>query len=350
MKRREDKTWIMIVAVLAGVVAVVAAVWWADRLLARREKPLIQGTVECATYRAASKIAGRIDSLTVREGDRVRKGDPLYRLSVPEVEARLAGAEAARSAAEAMDRKVLAGARVQQLQAAEQLWRKAQAGRTLAEQTFGRVRNLYEEGVVAAQRYDEARANLDAAQATEQAARAEYRLVRAGADREERAAAAAGVGQADAAVTGVEVYMRDASVYAPASGEVETVALREGELAGVGMPVVTILDLADLWVVFNLKESLMPGIVPGSRMRGYVPALGRDVRLEVYWIAAEADFAVWDATRTRGGFDLRTFAVKARPAEGAGGLRPGMSVVVDWASVERASVGPAPAKCASAKR
>ncbi len=191
MKRRENRTWILVVAVLAGVVAVVAVVWWADRLLTRREKPVIQGTVECATYRAASKIAGRIDSLTVREGDRVRKGDLLYRLSTPELEARLAGAEAARSAAEAMDRKVLSGARVQQLQAAEQLWRKAQAGRTLAEQTFDRVRNLYEEGVVAAQRYDEARANRDAAQATEQAARAEYQLVRAGADREEREAAAA---------------------------------------------------------------------------------------------------------------------------------------------------------------
>lgn len=335
MKQRHHNTWVTVAAVLAGAVAVVGVVWWVDRLLTRRERPLIQGTVECTTYRAASKIAGRIDSLTVSEGDRVRKGDLLYRLSTPELEAQLAGAEAARSAAEAMDRKAVTGARVQQLEAAEQMWLKAQAGRKLAEQTFDRVRQLYEEGVVAAQRYDEARANRDAARATEQAAQAQYRLVRAGASREERDAAAAGVGQADAAISGVEVYMRDALVYAPAGGVVETVTSREGELVGMGMPVVTILDLDDIWVVFNLKESLMPGIGPGCRMRGRVPALGRDVELEVYWIAAEADFAVWNATRTRGDFDLRTFAVKARPTDGAEGLRPGMSVVVDWEAIER---------------
>ncbi len=335
MKQRHNNKWLTVAAVLVGAVAVVAAVWWVDRLLARREKPLIQGTVECTTYRAASKIAGRIDSLTVAEGDRVRKGDLLYRLSTPELEAQLAGAEAARSAAEAMDRKAVTGARVQQLQAAEQMWLKAQAGRKLAEQTFDRVRQLYEEGVVAAQRYDEARANRDAARATEQAAQAQYRLVRAGASREEREAAAAGVGQADAAISGVEVYMSDALVYAPAGGVVETVTSHEGELVGTGMPVVTILDLEDIWVVFNLKESLMPGIATGTRMRGRVPALGRDVALEVYWIAAEADFAVWNATRTRGDFDLRTFAVKARPTDGCEGLRPGMSVVVDWEAIER---------------
>ncbi|MDE7069731.1 MAG: HlyD family secretion protein, partial [Alistipes sp.] len=95
-------------------------------------------------------------------------------------------------------------------------------------------------------------------------------------------------------------------------------------------PVVAVLDLNDAWVTFNIKEDLLPAIHVGTRMTGYVPALGHDVELEVTYIAVQADFATWAATRTQGGFDIRTFAVKAKPVSEAQHLRPGMSVLVNW--------------------
>ena len=51
-------------------------------------------------------------------------------------------------------------------------------------------------------------------------------------------------------------------------------------------------------------------------------------------MAPQADFATWAATRTQGGFDIRTFAVKVKPEGDATGLRPGMSVLVDWDKIE----------------
>ncbi len=78
----------------------------------------------------------------------------------------------------------------------------------------------------------------------------------------------------------------------------------------------------------------MPDIRVGTRMWSYVPALARDVELVVTYISAQADFATWSATRTQGGFDIRTFAVKAKPVEEQE-LRPGMSVLVDWDKIDR---------------
>lgn len=312
--------------VVVAVVAIAALGWW----LVRREPLLVQGSVECRVYRASSKIAGRIDTMYVVEGQAVRKGELLYTLTTPELATKLLQAEAVRSAAEALDRKALSGARIQQIEAARNLWQKAQAGKTLAERSLLRVRNLHDEGVVPAQKLDEAVANFEAMRATERAAKAEYDLALAGASTEDKQAAAAQVEQAQGVVDEVEAYMHDAMVYAPVSGEVSTIVAESGELVGSGMPVVTILDLDDMHVLFNIKETMLPEIRLGVRFVGYVPALDRNVLFEVSYISPQADFATWSATRTRGGFDIRTFAVKAVPVADAEGMRPGMSVVVDW--------------------
>ena len=316
----------VMLTVVVAVVAIAALGWW----LVRREPLLVQGSVECRVYRASSKIAGRIDTMYVVEGQMVRKGELLYTLTTPELATKLLQAEAVRSAAEALDRKALSGARIQQIEAARNLWQKAQAGKTLAERSLLRVRNLHDEGVVPAQKLDEAVANFEAMRATERAAKAEYDLALAGASTEDKQAAAAQVEQAQGVVDEVEAYMHDAMVYAPVSGEVSTIVAESGELVGSGMPVVTILDLDDMHVLFNIKETMLPEIRLGVRFVGYVPALDRNVLFEVSYISPQADFATWSATRTRGGFDIRTFAVKAVPGADAEGMRPGMSVVVDW--------------------
>ncbi len=304
------------------------------RALRRRTPQLMQGRVTCTTYRASSKIAGRIVELRVAEGDRVERGELLYTLSTPELDAKLQQVEALRSAADALDAATLAGARTQQIRAAKSLWEKAQAGLELARKSYERVRRLYDGGVVPAQQLDEATANYEAMRATEQAARAEYELARSGARSEDKEAAAAKVREAQGAVAEVESYLADARVTAPVTGEVSSVIAEQGELVGTGYPVVAIIDLSDRRVDFNVRETLLPRIRIGTRMEGYVPALARRIALRVSYIAPEADFAVWSATRTQGGFDIRTFAVRAEPVGEAEGLRPGMTVVVDLNEIE----------------
>lgn len=324
MKKR-NVIWLIIAVVV--IIAVVALVGW---YLKRSEPTIIQGTVECTTYKASSKIAGRIEEMKVEQGDHVTKGQLLYVLSTPELDAKLRQAEAVKSAATALDQKALAGARVQQIEAALNMWQKAQAGKELAQKTYDRVKALYDKGVVPEQKFDEADANYRAMVATDMAAKAQYDLAVAGASKEDKDAAAAQVQQAEGVVSEVESYISDAMVYAPVDGEVSTIIAEQGELVGTGYPVVAILDTTDTWVTFNIKETLLPKITVGMKMTAYVPALDRNVELEVTYISVQADFATWSATRTQGSFDIRTFAVKARPVTDVENIRPGMSVLVNW--------------------
>ena len=324
MKKR-NVIWLIIAVVV--IIAVVALVGW---YLKRSEPTIIQGTVECTTYKASSKIAGRIEEMKVEQGDHVTKGQLLYVLSTPELDAKLRQAEAVKSAATALDQKALAGARVQQIEAALNMWQKAQAGKELAQKTYDRVKALYDKGVVPEQKFDEADANYRAMVATEMAAKPQYDLAVAGASKEDKDAAAAQVQQAEGVVSEVESYISDAMVYAPVDGEVSTIIAEQGELVGTGYPVVAILDTTDTWVTFNIKETLLPKITVGMKMTAYVPALDRNVELEVTYISVQADFATWSATRTQGSFDIRTFAVKARPVTDVENIRPGMSVLVNW--------------------
>ena len=188
--------------------------------LKHSEPIILQGTVECTTYRASSKIAGRIEKMNLHEGQHVTKGELLYTLSTPELNAKLQQAEAAKNAAIALDQKALAGARIQQIEAARNLWQKAQAGRVLSQRTFERVKTLYEQGVVAAQKFDETEANYQAMVASEAAAKAQYELALDGASKEDKEAAAAQVQQAEGAINEVESYISDAMVYSPVDGEI----------------------------------------------------------------------------------------------------------------------------------
>ena len=92
-----------IIGIIAAAVVIIVSVVLISWYLRRSTPTLIQGTVECTTYKASSKVPGRIDDMKVAQGDRVEKGQLLYTLSTPELEAKLRQAEAVKSAAAALD-------------------------------------------------------------------------------------------------------------------------------------------------------------------------------------------------------------------------------------------------------
>lgn len=316
--------------IIIAVITVVAFIGW---FVLKPAPYIMQGTVEATSYKVSSKVPGRVDSLTVKRGDAVVKGQFLYGIHSPEVQAKLTQAEAAQAAATAMQEKVDAGARKQQIQQAYEMWQKSLAGLELAQKTYNRVKNLYDQGVVPAQKLDEAQANLQAMKTTATAAEAAYSMATEGAQWEDKAAAKALVEQAGGAVSEVESYVTETKQYAPVNGEVSSVISENGELVGTGYPVVTIVDLTDSWVVFNVKETLLPKIKIGTKFKGYFPALDKTYELTVTYIAAEASYATWAATRTSGEFDVKTFEVHARTAGAVPNLRPGMTVTVDYNSL-----------------
>ena len=316
-----------LIAAIMGIAAIVSVISW---VLIKDTPVILQGQAEVKTYKVSSKIAGRIEQMLVKEGQSVKKGDLLYVLGTPELDAKLRQAKAAQAAAGAQERKALAGARVQEIEAAMSMLQKAEAGLSLAEKSYNRAKNLYDQGVIPAQKYDEAKANYDASLATVKAAKSQYNIAADGARKEDKAAAAALVEQAEGAVSEVESYAKDAFIYSPIDGEVSSVIAEQGELAGAGYPVITVLDTNDIWVSYNIKETLLPKIKKGNVLKAYIPALDRECEFVVDYIAVQGDFAIWSATGAQGSFDIRTFNVKTRPVSFIEGLRAGMSAIVDW--------------------
>ena len=315
---------------LLVIVAVVVAVAVGGVFAFRHEDETIQGQADVNEYRVSSKVPGRILALRVKEGSQVHAGDTLALLEAPDIVAKRAQAMAAEAAAAAQNRKAEKGARQEQIQAAYEMWQKAKAGLEIAEKSYQRVKRLYEQGVMTAQKFDEATAQRAAAAATARAARSQYDMARNGAEREDKEAAAALVDRARGAVDEVDSYLKETVLIAPMDGEVTEIFPQIGELVGTGAPIMNVAIMDDMWVSFNVREDHLNRFRVNQTVEAVVPALGnRRVRLKVFYMKDLGSYAAWKATKTTGQFDMKTFEVKASPVQPVEGLRPGMSVIME---------------------
>ncbi len=328
----KKKSFLIAAAILAMIVFIGYAIW-----IVARPIPLeVQGEVEATQVKVASKLIGRIDSLLVHKGDDVQAGKLLFTVSSPELDAKYLQASAVRKAAGAQKEKAYNGAQKEDVQAAFNSWQTALAAAEFAQKTYQRIENLYKSGVVAEQQKDEAETRKKAALETEKAARSLYEKAKNGARYEDKESAGALLLQAEGVLTEVNSYLNETRISAPIKGEIANIIAERGELVPAGYPVVTIIDLDDVWVTFNLREDLLSSIRKGSTFKARFPALGmKEIMLKVTYINSLGEFATWNATKTSGDFDTKTFEVHAVPVDKAEGLRPGMSALVNWDEVKK---------------
>ncbi len=311
------------------VLGVVAFVALGGLYAFQDEDETLQGQAEVTEYRVSSKVPGRILEFRVKEGQTVKAGDTLAILEAPEVMAKLEQARAAEDAAAAQNRKAEKGARQEQVQAAYEMWQKAKAGVDIAEKSYARVKRLYDQGVMTAQKLDEVTAQRDAAVATERAARSQYEMAHNGAEREDKEAARALVNRAKGAVAEVNSYLRETVLTASHDGEVSEIFPHVGELVGTGAPIMNVAVMSDMWVTFNVREDHLHRFGMNKEVKAVVPALkDEEVALKVFYMKDLGSYAAWKATKTTGQFDMKTFEVKASPVAPVEGLRPGMSVLL----------------------
>ncbi|MDR3372008.1 efflux RND transporter periplasmic adaptor subunit [Rhodoferax sp.] len=290
---------------------------------------VFQGQMEAHETDIAPKVTARIAQVLVKEGDQVSVGSTLMRTNSPEVTAKLAQATGAQQAAQALSDKAQNGARPQEIEMARLQWQRAQSAAELAQISFKRVDGLAKDGLIAAQKRDEAYANFTTSRDQALTAKAQYELARAGARVEDKAAANAQVQQVSGVVAEVQAAQDETELNSPVAGEVAKVLAKVGELSVQGVAVVTVVDLNDQWVVLNVREDRLQRFAIDTEFEAVLPALGnRQVRFKVFYTAVLPDFATWRATRAGQGFDARTFEVKARPLARIEGARPGMSVLV----------------------
>ena len=293
-----------------------------------RDAEIIQGQIDVEEYRVSSKVPSRVLHIYVKEGDYVNVGDTLAILEAPELTAKATQAQGAIDAATALSNMANNGARKEQIQGAYELWQQAKAAKEIAEKSYNRVQRLFDEGVMTAQKRDEAFAMYKASEAQEKAAKSQYDMAVNGARAEEKAAAQGQVKAFSGQMDEVKVYEKETIQIAPIAGEVSTIYPKVGELLGSGSPIMTISIMDDLWGAFNMREDQLKGLKKGDSFTAYLPAFDKEIEMKVSSIKDQGSYATWKATKSNGQFDMKTFEVKARPTKKFDGLRPGMSVIV----------------------
>ena len=315
---------------LIALIIVVILIFIVGLIINRPEPIIIQGEADASEIRISGKITGRINKFNVEEGSQVHMDDTLVIIESPELSAKLEQANAAENAAQAQNKKAIKGARKEQIMGAFEMWQKAQVGVDISKKSYDRVQRLFDKGVVTAQKRDEAEAQYKAAVATANAAKSQYDMAKNGAESEDKEAALALVDRAKGAVNEVKSYFKEITLTSPINGEVTDVYPKRGELVGAGAPIMSIVDLNDIWFTFNVREDLLGELKMGKTFKVKVPALNNQiVEVKVNYIKALASYATWKATKTTGQFDVKTFEVRARPTTKVENLRPGMTALFE---------------------
>ena len=314
---------------LVALLAVVIVVALVGIFALKPEETLIQGEAEASEYRVSGKVPGRIEMYLYEEGDQVHKGDTLVIIYSPEVEAKKAQALAARDMADAVNQKAKNGAQHEQITGAYELYQKAKAGEEIYRKSYERVQRLYEKGVVSEQKRDEVEAQYKAAAATVRAANSQYDMALAGDRKEDKAAAEAQVAKVDGILQEIAAAEAERYLLSPCDGEVSELFPKTGELVGQGSPVMSIVDLNDVWFTFAVREDMLSDFAIGSIVDIKIPALGDALYpVVVTHVKAMGTYATWRTTKQNGGYDVRTFDVHARPQQTIPNLRPGMTALV----------------------
>ena len=372
-----------IAALLLVVVAVAVGGPLASRLLNSRGVPTIQvtGNMEATQVDVSAKIAGRILSLRVREGDRVTEGQLLVRLDGAELKAEVERAEAALKSAEAQLRDLLAGARREEIEEARatvdraqsqlndllagarreeieqarEAVRSAEATRVWTERDFKRAQDLFAKELIAAQEVDRARQAYEVAVAQERSARANLQMVEAGPRRDQIQAARAQlkaardhldlllagarpfqveaargqVSQARAALDLAGSRLREAAIVSPINGVVLRKNLEAGEMAYPGVSILTLVDPTDLWLRAYVPETDIGRIKVGMAARITIDAYkDRTFSGKITEIASEAEFTPKNVQTKKERVNL-VFRIKIAVDNPQGFLKPGMPADAD---------------------
>src|SRR6266508_833767 len=289
-------------SIIVGVVIAAVAglsIWY----LVRPQPLLVQGEVDATRFDIAARVDGRVGEIPV---------------------------ERAKIVAEAQLANINAGTRAEVIAARKAALERAQASVVLAQKTYDRVSQLAEHGNAPIARLDQATDSLHESQRATDQAKSAYEQAVNGYTREEHEIAEANVGKAIADIKAVQSIIDQMVIYAPVASQVYKRNVEPGEYVSPGVPLVTLIDLNDMWVHFDLREDLLKTLKVGDRFGVRIPALGdRHITVEVRLIAAKGEYTSWRATRATGDFDLRTFSIRAYPVDKVPELRPGMSAYMD---------------------
>ncbi|WP_293679152.1 HlyD family efflux transporter periplasmic adaptor subunit [uncultured Phenylobacterium sp.] len=242
---------ILVVGLLAGGAAIVAALVWVPRM---GGADTLSGYVEGEPLYLAAPVAGTVRTVSVRRGQEVTAGQPLFVVDPAQVKSAYeqAAAEAQAAAAQAQDARK--GQRPAELAVFEANIAAAEARARDARADLRRVQPLVSQGWYAPARLDDAKSAAEAADAQVRAARKQRDAALLGAREDQVQAADARVAVANAAVSGAGARLGDVAPRAPGKARVEDVFFHPGEWAPANQPILSLLPDERIKVRFFVPE------------------------------------------------------------------------------------------------
>lgn len=328
LKIRQKKRLSLIGSIIVLAIFVAGLAIWGFLYLKPADST-VRGQADCEIVRVNGKLAGRMVELYVKEGDLVQKGQRLAKIYSSTSNAALSKAEEMKNVATSQNLKVERGTREEIVKSAQNLVEQAKAAEEIYRKTYERLDNLFNEGVVSEQKRDEAKAAYEAAKSTVEAAKSQLELAQNGPQAEDIEASRGMESAAEATVKEVEAVLEDEYLIAPCSGVVSSIYRHIGELVIPAMPIITISNLEDMWVSFNVREDKLNDLTVGKEINVMIPALSnKETKMMVFYIHDMGSYATWGATKAYGDQDRKTFELKARPVNAIENFTPGMAVVL----------------------
>jgi HlyD family secretion protein len=280
------------------------------------------GHVEATDVRVSTKIAGRLESLPVKEGDAVKTGQDLAAVETTDIELALQQARADREQAAADLRLRRAGARKEDIAELEDSIRGAEADVEGAQRDFDRMQALLDRGSGTTKARDDAKTRRDVQAARVASMRQSLARLHAGSRAEEIDAARARVAGAEARIAQLEQQARDARVKSPLDGVVTEKVAEAGEILQAGAPLVVVTDLKSPWLTVYVAGPDLGRIRLGQEAE-VVTDDGQSRKGKVTFIASQAEFTPKNV-QTRDERVKLVYKVKVGLDNGDGLFKPGM--------------------------
>lgn len=286
------------------------------------------GMVDADYVDVAAEFPGRLDSLLVRQGDTIRKGQLLGVLRSTEINAVRNQALAAIDAAKGQLALLQKGARPEAIKAADNLYNITQQQYELMQKTYQRMQNLFNDDVISGQEKDLVYFKLQAAKKEMETAKLNMDMLQQGSRPELIATAAAIVKQAEQGYELTKALSDNTYIHAPSDGIITSMVIAEGEIVAIGYPLMTIQKPSTYHITCNIRQDDMKAVPLGARLKVRVPGCDPEhFDAEVFKAAPSLTFANWVPVKEQGKFELRTFTIDLKPVNQAAikGLRPGMT-------------------------
>lgn len=283
----------------------------------------VSGTIEATEVNLTAKLPGTLEFLSVKAGDRVKKGQAVGVLTRSDLEAQKERDSLGVLKAEAQLSDLASGARSQEIEDARAMVNSAQASYDKANSDFSRTRELHRGGATSASELEKAETSLKIYKNQLESAKAKLSLLQSGSRRDQVEAARAELERSKAVLKASEILLEDTKITSPLDGTVVTRNYEPGEYIPAGAPVATVADLNDLWIRIYISTDDLPKISLGQQVSFSVSGIDEEYSGTIVEIASKGEYTP-KTIQTKQERTNIVYAVKVKIDSHNGIFKPGM--------------------------